>query len=104
MAGVYVFRPIDHLNSFNNFSPYVCIYNTRLTQRNIIDVVYPGSTHSRQFIVFRGEKVWNGTPMEIRESATCDTLGSTIRHTKSTERNVMDVICSTMGAVDDLKV
>ena len=74
MLGVYVFRSIHHLHAFNNFSLYICICNTRLSQRNVIDVVYPGSTHSRQSIVFRGAKVWNGIPLEIRESATCDTF------------------------------
>ena len=72
MVGVYVFRSIHHLHAFNNFSRYICIYNTQLSQRNVIDVVYPGSTHSRQSIVFRGVKVWNGIPLKIMQSATCD--------------------------------
>ena len=73
MTGMYDFRSIHHLHIFNHFSPYICIYNTRLSQRNVIDVVYPGTTHSKQSIVFMGAKVWNAIPLVIRESATCDT-------------------------------
>ena len=72
VSGVYVCFSIHHLHAIKNLSPFLCIYYTRLSQRNAIDVVYPSSTHSRQSSVFMGAKVWNGIPLEIREHTTCD--------------------------------